>query len=285
MAKVVKGLVSIIVPTKNEAVNLSVLLPSIVSQTYKKIEVIVNDDRGTVDATDKVINKHKGRILIKHIYKNSGMSYGRLMGAKEARGEYLLHLDADMKLSSRAVETCVALVGKRYGAIVIPEISYGEGYWAKVKAFEKSLYVGDEMMSSARFIKTKVYWDVGGHNVNMALSEDKDLHLRIKNKGYKIKHIDDVIYHHEGSLNLWKDFKKKFYYGRTAHVFIKQHPQHSLKQANLIFRPAYFRNWKKLVLNPAMTFSMVLMKIVEALAAFLGVLSTKMTLPIPDPWR
>jgi arabinofuranan 3-O-arabinosyltransferase len=285
MAKVVKGLVSIIVPTKNEAVNLSILLPSIVKQTYKNIEVIINDDQRTSDSTDQIINKFKSRVKLIHIHKNHGISYGRLMGAKESSGEYLFHLDADMKLNPDVVESCVKTVQDGYDAVVIPEVSYGDGFWSKVKAFEKSLYVDDEMMSSARFIKSKVYWDVGGHNADMVLSEDKDLHLRLKAKKCKIKHVNSIILHHEGNLNLVKDFKKKFFYGGTAHVFIRRHPIHSLNQANMILRPAFLNNWKKLLANPIMTISMMFMKSIEVVAVFLGVVFASLPVSVIDPWK
>jgi len=280
-----EGLVSIVVPTKNEEKRLVKLFDSLLTQSYKKYEVIINDDLGTSDKTAEVVKRYQKRFKIKYIRKNKGMAHGRKLGAKEARGEYLFHIDADMTLSPRVIEACVDEMRGGNDGCVVPEISIGQGYWAAVKSFEKSLYVGDEMMSSARFFRKRVYDAVGGHNEKMVLSEDKDLHLRIKKTGFKIVHIDEPIYHHEGSLNLWKDFKKKFFYGRTAHVFIKDHPDHSVKQANLIFRPAYFRNWKKLVMHPIMALSMFFMKGIEMFAAALGVLSTKLPIPVLDPWK
>lgn len=271
--KVNNNIVSIIVPVKNEAKRLSLLLPSLVNQTYSNFEVIINDDLGTNDETPRVIKSFSGKIKIIYIHKNKSMAQARLEGARSSRGQYLLHLDADMTLSPKVLQACIEKVKMGYDAIIIPEISFGDGYWSKVKTFERSMYTGDDTMESARFVKAKIYNEIGGHNEKMVLSEDKDLDLRIRAAGYKINRITEPIYHNEGSLSLKKDLKKKFFYGKTAHVFIKENPKHALNQANLIFRAAYFRNWKKLITEPVLSIGMFLMKILESLAALLGLMS------------
>tara|TARA_Y100000310_G_scaffold335096_1_gene416305 strand:+ start:228 stop:1967 length:1740 start_codon:yes stop_codon:yes gene_type:complete len=267
------NLISIIIPTKNAAAHLRNLLPSLVDQKYKNFEVIINDDKETKDDTAKVITKYKKKIRIVYIKENLSMAQGRKSGAKHALGRYQLHLDADMVLTPHVLEDCIRQINKRYDALVIPEISFGEGFWAKAKSFERSLYVGDENIESARFVKSSVYKNVGGHNEKMVLSEDKDFDLRIRKAGYKIGRVDEPIYHNEGRLSLKKDLQKKFFYGRTAHVFIAENPKHAFRQANLIFRIAYFRNWKRLTMNPALSVGMFLMKTLETLAALMGLIT------------
>lgn len=278
-------LVSIIIPTKNAANHLRILFSSLLKQTYKNFEVVVNDDEHTSDNTSNVINAFKKRLKIVYVRKNYSMAQGRKYGGKVSKGKYQLHLDADMKLSSHVLEKCVLACQKGCDAVVVREVSFGQGFWSRARAFERSLYYGDSTVESARFFKTSVYWAVGGHNEHMVLSEDKDLDLRVRAAGYKVCHVSAPIYHNEGKLDLRKDFRKKFFYGRTARIFIDAHPGQSLVQANLIFRPAYFRNWKKLVANPVLAIGMFVMKFVEALAALLGLLSTKVPLGNTDPWK
>ena len=268
------NLISIIIPTKNASGHLKNLLSSLVSQTYKDFEVIINDDKTTSDDTRILLKKFKNKIKIKYILENVSMAQGRKSGVKHTKGDYLLHLDADMSLSPEVLENCIKVINKGYDALVIPEISYGEGYWAKVKAFERSLYIGDEAIESARFFSKKVYWMVGGHNEKMVLSEDKDLDLRIRAAGFNVGRINEPIYHNEGKLSLKKDLQKKFFYGKTAHVFIAENPKHAFNQANLIFRVAYFRNWEKLISNPTLSLGMFLMKTLETFAALWGLIIT-----------
>ncbi len=269
-----KDLISIIIPTKNAAGHLKNLLPSLVGQTYKDFEVIINDDKATSDDTKSLLKKFENKIKIKYVHENVSMAQGRKSGAKHTGGKYQLHLDADMSLSPRVLKFCLKEIHKGYDALVIPEISYGKGYWTKVKAFERSLYVGDSTRESARFIKSAVYESIGGHNPKMVLSEDKDLDLRVRKAGFRVGRINEPIYHNEGNLSLKKDLQKKFFYGQTAHVFIAENPKHAFNQANLIFRAAYFRHWKKLLTHPDLSLGMFLMKILETLAALWGLITT-----------
>lgn len=267
------NLISIIVPVKNASIHLGNLLSSLEKQTYKNFEVIVNDDKGTSDRTKYVIRQFSKKLKIKYLKENISMAQGRKSGAAHAVGKFQLHLDADMSLSPKVLEDCIKEIKKSYDALVVPEISYGEGYWAKVKVFERSLYMGDETVESARFIKSSVYKKIGGHNEKMVLSEDKDLDLRLRARGFRVGRCKEVIYHDEGRLSLKKDLQKKFFYGKTAHVFIAENPKHAFRQANLIFRAAYFRNWKKLMANPILSLGMFLMKTLETMAAFGGLIT------------
>lgn len=267
------NLISIVIPTKNAAEYLRNLLSSLEKQTYKNFEVIINDDKGTSDRTKDVIRQFSKKLKIKYLKENVSMAQGRKSGAKYASGKYQLHLDADMSLSPKLLEDCVKTINKGYDALVIPEISYGHGFWARVKAFERSLYIGDETMESARFVKSEVYKKIDGHNEKMVLSEDKDFDLRIRKGGFKVGRGKEVIYHNEGHLSLAKDLQKKFFYGKTAHAFIAENPKHAFRQANLIFRVAYFRNWKKLIANPGLSAGMFLMKTLETLAALWGLIT------------
>lgn len=84
---------SIIIPTYNEEEYLPILLESIKKQDFDDYEVIVAD----ANSTDKTreIAKDYGCIVVE-----GGLpAVGRNNGAKVAKGEYLLFLDSDLKLT------------------------------------------------------------------------------------------------------------------------------------------------------------------------------------------
>ncbi len=71
------------------------VLQSIKNQSYKNIEVIVVDNF-SVDKTVNLAEKYRVTIY----FKGNERSAQRNYGAKVAKGEYLLYLDADMILES-----------------------------------------------------------------------------------------------------------------------------------------------------------------------------------------
>ena len=86
-------ILSIIIPTYNEEEYLPVLLDSIKKQNFEDYEVIIADANST-DKTREIASEY-GCIITE-----GGMpAVGRNNGAKIAKGEYLLFLDSDLKLT------------------------------------------------------------------------------------------------------------------------------------------------------------------------------------------
>lgn len=102
-------LVSILIPARNEAQNLPVLLEALFHQTYTHIEIIVYDDQSADDtpvlietfaAKDRRLRGIRGTSLPGDW---TGKNYACHMLGKEARGNILLFLDADVTITNDAV--------------------------------------------------------------------------------------------------------------------------------------------------------------------------------------
>lgn len=86
-------ILSIIIPTYNEEACLPVLLESIKKQSFDDYEIIVADANST-DKTREIAKSYEC------IVTEGGLpAVGRNNGAKIAKGEYLLFLDSDLKLT------------------------------------------------------------------------------------------------------------------------------------------------------------------------------------------
>lgn len=100
-------MLSIIIPTLNEEKYLPELLKSIKTQDLKSYEIIVADNN-SVDKTVEIAKKYGCRI------KSGGLpGKARNEGAKIARGELLLFLDADVVLPARSVEKFLTEIHKK----------------------------------------------------------------------------------------------------------------------------------------------------------------------------
>lgn len=279
-------LVSIIVPTRNSGETLQACLQSIINQSYPAIELIVVD-RDSTDDTKKIARK-----FTKNVYNHGPeRSAQRNFGANKASGKYIVMIDSDMELDEKVIEACVAKIesGKNIKEIIIPEESFGQGFWAQCKRLERSFYVGVSWIEAARFFDKKAYDAAGGYDESMISGEDWDLSRRIAEQARppgteagqgSIANISEYIYHNEGRINLWKTLKKKYYYAQHAKAYLNQNPESTAvnSQKGPIQRYKLFLTHPaKLFKNPIVGISMLFMKTCEFGAGAFGFVRTNNT--------
>jgi hypothetical protein len=179
-----------------------------------------------------------------------------------------------MELTSDVIRECIAEIENEFDAIIVPEFSVGNGYWAKCKALEKDWYIGDNLIEAARFFKKSIFESISGYDSKLEAGEDWDLNQRIKAE-YRIGRTNAFIKHHEGRLSLSKAINKKCQYGKTLHKYKKKHPKEAKQQLTVI-RPAFLKNWRKLCSDPSHAVGMLFIKTCEYTAGFFGYLEAKM---------
>lgn len=99
--------VSLIIPTYNEEKDIKECLDSLSKQSYKDLEVIIVDD-GSTDNTQNII---KDFVSFKQNHKGAGAA--RNLGAKHAKGEILVFVDADMTFDGKFVEKLIQPIIKK----------------------------------------------------------------------------------------------------------------------------------------------------------------------------
>ena len=248
-------LVSVIVPTRNSERTLERCLMSIRNQTYKNIEIIVVDNN-SIDRTKEIASKYADKVYNKGPERSSQRNFGVM----KSKGEYVLVHDSDIYFPEECVMECISLVfSKNAKAIILPEKSIGEGFWAKVKAFERSFYVGNDLIEAPRFFHKKLYLDVGGYDETLTACEDWDLTNKIRRKGVEIYRTEKMLLHDEGKLTL-AGSKKKSYYAKWINEYKKRYPQLAKKQFNPFYRFPLNKLFIKGIAHPSLLVSMVLMK-------------------------
>lgn len=104
-------MISIIIPAYNAEKYILRCLESCVNQTYQDLEIIIIDD-GSVDNTVKLcktISDKRIKIITKD---NAGVSEARNEGLCNAKGKYVLFLDADDFITKDCCETMVRTIEK-----------------------------------------------------------------------------------------------------------------------------------------------------------------------------
>jgi len=244
-------LVSVVITTKNEEKNIENCLRSIKGQTYKSIELIVVDNFSK-DKTAEIAKKYAAKVYLKGPERSSQRNYG----AQVASGKYVFYLDADMILSPTLIDDCVKKceVGE-VDALYVPERIVGEGFWIKVRDFERSFYTGT-VVDAVRFVRKDLFLRVNGFDESLVGPEDWDFDRRIRAIG-RTGIVNTPLYHNEGQFNIKGYLKKKNYYSNGIKNYVKKwgaNDQEVMRQMGMRYRLLGVfvekGKWKKLVKHP-----------------------------------
>ena len=91
---------SVIIPVYNSTQHLEKCITAIMKSSYSYYEVIVVDDAST-DNSAEIACKHGAKVF--RLSRQSGPAAARNLGAKKARGEILLFIDADVMVQQGTV--------------------------------------------------------------------------------------------------------------------------------------------------------------------------------------
>lgn len=115
-----QALVSILIPNYNYEKYLRYCLDSVINQTYKNIEVVIQDNASTDNSYDIILeyqNKFIHGELSIPIYadrnrRNLGSDKNAAICASKAEGKYLIFLSSDDALKPDYIEKCVQIMEK-----------------------------------------------------------------------------------------------------------------------------------------------------------------------------
>ena len=105
-----------VTPCYNGEAFLAETISAVGAQTYPLIEHIVVDD-GSTDGTWQILETHPNRVLPIRCAENRGGAHARNVGAEQARGAFLMFLDADDLIAPDAIAALVSAVRGRPGTI------------------------------------------------------------------------------------------------------------------------------------------------------------------------
>lgn len=262
-------LVTVIVTTKNNHATLEACLRSVDDQSYPNMELIVVDNNSTDDTKDI------GHAYTTHVFnKGPERSVQRNFGVAKARGAYVMIIDSDMVLSQAVVAACVqaAQADPTAKAIIIPEESFGKGFWAQCKKLERSFYVGQDSIEAARFFDKELYQELGGYNEAMTGGEDWDFTNRLRGSTH-IGRVQPYIFHNEGRPRFTRTVRKVYYYAQHAVEYFAENPTDSLlrdKSGPLARYKLFFSRPRILLKHPFRAAGMLTLKTAEYAAGGLG---------------
>ncbi len=132
-------LVSVIVPARNEEANLPTLLDSLLSTTYRPVEILVVDDRST-DGSAALVRARAERDDRLRLIEGAelppgwfGKPWACLQGYRQARGDLILFTDADTRHAPELLGRAVAaLEAERADLLTVIGHLACESFWERV---------------------------------------------------------------------------------------------------------------------------------------------------------
>jgi poly-beta-1,6-N-acetyl-D-glucosamine synthase len=202
-------MVSLVVPAYNEGVVIQAAIRSLLLLDYPNYEIIVIDDGSTDDTYEKALivaneaTKVPVRVITK---KNGGKAEALNTGMSKARGEFILNMDGDSKMSSNVLRACIRhFDDPRIGAVAgNVKVINRENIWSNIQALEyvEGLAMARKAQSFLRSVniipgplgmfRKAVLQEVGGYDHD-TFAEDCDLTLKLLVKGWHIAYEPTAV--------------------------------------------------------------------------------------------
>ncbi len=206
--------VSVIIPCYNADSFVGETIVSVLEQTWPQVELVVVDD-GSSDNSWQVIQSFGERVKAVR-QTNGGGCRARNVGAKAARGDYLMFLDADDTLAPDTLEHLVHAIGDGGDIAACPWRrleNKGDGWVKAPSSLTENPPRGDFLLGwlSGWYIppcailwRREAYEATGGWDENLTANQDGDLVLRALLAGNRIVRTTagEAFYRDHGTVRL-----------------------------------------------------------------------------------
>lgn len=191
--------VSILIPAFNEEQRIGNTLKPLLDS--KQIDEIIVIDDGSSDHTAKKAREYG--VVVSRLEKNMGKGWALQHGIKQAKGNIIAFLDADVEETSKEVEKLIQPVLDDHCDVTIAKFPVAKkkgGFGLVKKLAQKGVYFYTKKtitssLSGQRVFKKEVLENIvlptGGYGVEV------DMTINILKKGYRIQEIPVLMKHAE----------------------------------------------------------------------------------------
>lgn len=233
-------LISIYIPTHNRSRLLKRAITSVVTQTYKHIEILIVND-GSSDDTNKVVRDFQKKFENIRLFENQeakGACHARNVAIRNARGEFITGLDDDDEFLPDHLETLLDSFCKNDCSFVASSIweDTGKGRFCRtgdVGEIDLIRALHSNPIGNQIFTRTEWLIALGGFDESLPASQDYDMWIRFieaYGKGVKLESATYVWHtgHEEKRItnsNVKRLAALDMFFNKHEHLMSKEHIQ------------------------------------------------------------
>lgn len=195
-------MISVLMSTYNRAAYVRQAIDSVLTQTYKDLELIIVDD-GSTDNTREIIESYEDdRIRYMPLAQNSFYCYAANYGLKSCKGDYVAFINSDDEWLPEKLEkqlhfmeenpTCGACFSEVYlmdgeGLDITDEVPgmrdvFATRFESRKEWMNYLIRIGNCLCHPSALVRKNILDEIGGFNLMYCQLADHDLWIRILEK-------------------------------------------------------------------------------------------------------
>ena len=215
-----KSLVSVLLPVFNGEQYIQKAAFSILNQSHKELELLIIDDCSTDKSYQMSMNisEQDNRVRVFKNQKNLGLTKSLNLLINESSGKYIARQDSDdwskvtrlekqlNYLNNKKIDVVYARSVRSDTNNIFPRLSY-------YLPLDFVLKYKNPLIHGTMFAKKNIIEKVGGYDEDFIYSQDYKLAYDLKNSGYKLKIMRDVLYNSNfiNNISTNKKYEQKYY--------------------------------------------------------------------------
>lgn len=191
-----KSLVSVVIPVYNMEAYLAETLDSVLASDYPALEIIIMDD-GSRDNSLSVAHQYAAEHSSVQVYtqKNAGVCVARNQAISRAKGDYILPVDADNRITATFISSAVRTIESDPNIKVVScraeFFGARQGEW-KLPPFSLYLLARKNIMDTCALYRRSDWERVGGYCESIIAREDWEFWIAMLKDGGRVVRLPEI---------------------------------------------------------------------------------------------
>jgi glycosyltransferase involved in cell wall biosynthesis len=219
---------SVVIPCHDLGELLIEAVASVERTAPERCELIVVDDGSRQPRTLEVLGvlREGGYHVIDQ--PNAGLAAARNRGVREARGRYVLPLDADNRLSAGYIASAIRVLDSQpeVGVVYGDRLEFGGRNGRKeVPELDLPNFLWANYIDACAAYRREIWEACGGYDAGALVWEDWDLWLSVAERGWRFHRLPDVTFEYRVRPNSMLRHAEREGLRRTVreHIYRKHH--------------------------------------------------------------